>query len=341
MTTSTATRSLRQSVRTQEFAIAIAIVALSVVIATLNPAFLSLSNIFALLRLVTVSGILALGALLVIISGGVDVSSPAIADTAVFVAATILVATHTGGSSAIVLYLVALPFGIVMGLINAFFVARFRLPTLIVTLGTSSLFYGAELYFLGGVSIFDLPSATIAYSKAALATVPTASGIGSTALHPSILILTALAVGVWLLLNKTTLGRSIYALGDNPVVAERSGVRVAAVRYFVFAVVGALAAIAGATNASLLRNANPVSLQGGELAIIAAVVLGGALITGGKGTVVGTLLGVLLIGIVENSLVLVGVPTTWQNVAVGVVLLAGTVIPAVRARRRQRLAGGF
>jgi simple sugar transport system permease protein len=340
MTTSTATRSLRQSVRTQEFAVAIAIVALSAVIAMLNPAFLSLSNIFALLHLVTVGGILALGALLVIISGGVDVSFPAIADTAVFVAATILVGTHFGGS-AIVLYLVALPFGIVMGLINGFFVARFRLPTLIVTLGTSSLFYGAELYFLGGVSIFDLPSGTIAYSKAALATVPTASGIGSTALHPSILILAVLAVGIWLLLNKTTLGRSIYALGDNPVVAERSGVRVAAVRYFVFAAVGALAAIAGATNASLLRNANPVSLQGSELGIIAAVVLGGALITGGKGTVVGTLLGVLLIGIVENSLVLVGVPTTWQNVAVGVVLLAGTVIPAVRARRRQRLAGGF
>jgi simple sugar transport system permease protein len=245
------------------------IVVFCAVIDTLNPAFLSLSNVFELLRLVTVSGILALGVLLVLISGGVDVSFPAIADTSVFVGATILVSAHFQGS-AVVLYLISLPFGILMGLLNGFFVARFRLPTLIVTLG-----------------------------------------------------------------------RAIHALGDNPAVAERSGIRVARVRYFVYATVGALAAIAGATNASLLRNANPISLQGSELAIIAAVVLGGALITGGKGTVTGTLLGVLLIGIVDNSLVLVGVPTTWQNVVIGVVLLGGTVVPAVRAWRRRRVAGGI
>ena len=340
MMTARRMRALHQAARSQEFVIALAIIVLCVVIDALNPAFLSLSNVFDLLRLVTVSGILALGVLLVLISGGVDVSFPAIANTSVFVAATVLVAAHFNGS-AVVLYLVALPFGIVMGLINGFFITRFRLPTLIVTLGTSSLFYGAELYFLGGVSIFNLPLGTISYSKAAMVTVPTASGVGNISLHPSILILVALAVLVSLLLNKTTLGRSIYALGDNPVVAERSGVRVAMVRYFVYAAVGALAAIAGVTNASLLRNANPISLQGSELGIIAAVVLGGALITGGKGTVLGTLLGVLLIGVVENSLVLVGVPTTWQGVAVGVVLLAGTVVPAVRALRRKRLAGGF
>ncbi|MCU1660857.1 MAG: putative transporter permease protein [Pseudonocardia sp.] len=340
MTTFPSTAGLRRSVRTQEFVIFAVIVVFCAVIDTLNPAFLSLSNVFELLRLVTVSGILALGVLLVLISGGVDVSFPAIADTSVFVGATILVSAHFQGS-AVVLYLISLPFGILMGLLNGFFVARFRLPTLIVTLGTSSLYYGAELYFLGGVSIFDLPQGTAEYSQASLVTVPTASGIGTTALHPAILILVVLAGAVSLLLNKTTLGRAIHALGDNPAVAERSGIRVARVRYFVYATVGALAAIAGATNASLLRNANPISLQGSELAIIAAVVLGGALITGGKGTVTGTLLGVLLIGIVDNSLVLVGVPTTWQNVVIGVVLLGGTVVPAVRAWRRRRVAGGI
>lgn len=331
---------LRRSTRTQEFVIFVVVVVLCGVIDALNPAFLSLSNVFELLRLVTVSGILALGVLLVLISGGVDVSFPAIADTSVFVAATALVAAHFQGS-AVVLYLAALPLGLVMGLINGFFVARFRVPTLIVTLGTSSLYYGAELYFFGGVSIFDLPRGAAEYSRSALVTVPTASGVGTTSLHPAILILAVLAVAVSLLLNKTTLGRAIYALGDNPAVAERSGIRAARVSYFVYATVGVLAAIAGATNASLLRNANPISLQGSELGIIAAVVLGGALITGGKGTVTGTLLGVLLIGIVDNSLVLVGIPTTWQNVVVGMVLLGGTVVPAVRAVRRRRLAGGI
>jgi simple sugar transport system permease protein len=330
---------LRRAMRSQEIIVALVIVVLSAVITAINPAFLSLSNVFDIVRLATVSGILALGVLLVLISGGVDVSFPAIADTAVFIGATILVAAHFNGSG-IVLYLVALPFGIFMGLINGFFISRFRVPTLIVTLGTSSLYYGAELYFFGGVSIFKLPSGTVDLSNASLLTVRTASGVGTASLNPSVLILLALAVVISLVLNKTTLGRSIYALGDNRAVAERSGVRVARVQYFVYGLVGALAAVAGVTNASLYRNANPISLQGTELAVIAAVVLGGTLITGGKGTVTGTLLGVLLICIVENSLVLVGVPTTWQNVAVGVVLLIGTTVPAIRALRRRRLVGG-
>lgn len=329
----------RGALHSQELVIAIVIVVLSAIITVLNPTFLSLSNIFDIVRLATVSGILALGVLLVLISGGVDVSFPAIADTAVFVAATLLVAVHFNGSG-VVLYLLALPFGIVMGLVNGFFISRFRVPTLIVTLGTSSLFYGAELYFFGGVSIFSLPQGTADFSQWSLVTVKTASGVGTSSLSPTVLILIALAAIISLILNKTTLGRSIYAIGDNFAVAERSGIRVARMQYFVYGLVGALAAIAGVTNASLYRNANPISLQGTELAVIAAVVLGGTLITGGKGTVIGTLLGVLLICIVENSLVLVGVPTTWQNVVVGVVLLVGTGVPAIRALRRRRIVGG-
>jgi simple sugar transport system permease protein len=330
---------IRRAFRSQELVIAGVIVVLSLVITVLNPTFLSLSNLFDIVRLATVSGILALGVLLVLISGGVDVSFPAIADTAVFVAATILVATHFHGSG-MALYLLALPFGIGMGLINAFFISRFRVPTLIVTLGTSSLFYGAELYFIGGVSIFSLPQGAPDISHGSLMTVSAASGTGTTSLNPSVLILVALAVVVSLLLNKTTLGRSIYAIGDNRDVAERSGIRVARVQYFIYGSVGALAAIAGVTNASLYRNANPVSLQGTELAVIAAAVLGGTAITGGKGTVIGTLLGVLLISIIENSLVLVGVPTTWQNVVVGLVLLIGTGVPAIRALRRRSILAG-
>jgi len=330
---------VKRAVRTNEFTIFVAIIVVSAIITAINPAFLSLANIFDLLRLLTVTGILSLGVLLVLISGGVDVSFPAIANVSAFAAATMLLAAQFDGSG-IVFYLVATPIGIAMGLLNGFFVARFRVPTLIVTLGTSSLFYGGALFFLGGSSIFTLPRGTIEFSQASLISVPNASGAGSTTLHPAVLILLVLAVLVWLLLTHTTLGRQIYALGGNPTVAERSGVNVRAVQYVIYATVGGLAAIGGVTYASLYRNANPVGLQGGELAVIAAVVLGGALITGGRGSVLGSLLGVLLIGIVQNSLVLVGLPATWQQVAVGVVLIIGTGVPAVRALRQRRASHG-
>ncbi|CAO1650459.1 ABC transporter permease [Salinibacterium sp. NYA9b] len=329
----------KRLLRSNEFTIAAAIIAVSVIITAINPAFLSVSNIFDLLRLLTVTGILSLGVLLVMISGGVDVSFPAIANVSSFAAATILVAAQFDGSG-IIFYLVAAPIGIAFGLFNGFFVARFQVPTLIVTLGTSSLFYGGALFFLGGQSIFALPAGTIEFSQASLLTVPNPNGAGTTSLHPAVVILVVLAVLVWLLLNHTTLGRQIYALGGNATVAERSGVDVRRVHYFIYATVGGLASIAGVTFATLYRNANPVGLQGSELAVIAAVVLGGALITGGRGTVVGALLGVLLIGIVQNSLVLVGLPATWQQVAVGVVLIIGTGVPALRALRQRRAATG-
>jgi len=337
--TSARRRTAKRILRSNEFTIAVAIIVVSIVITAINPAFLSVSNIFDLLRLLTVTGILSLGVLLVMISGGVDVSFPAIANVSSFAAATMLLAAQFNGSG-IVFYLIATPIGIVLGLLNGFFVARFRVPTLIVTLGTSSLFYGAALFFLGGQSIFTLPAGTIEFSQASLITVPNPSGTGTTSLHPAVLILAVLAVLVWLLLNHTTLGRQIYALGGNPTVAERSGVNVHRVQYFIYATVGGLAAIGGVTYATLYRNANPVGLQGGELAVIAAVVLGGALITGGRGTVIGSLLGVLLIGIVQNSLVLVGLPATWQQVAVGIVLIIGTGVPALRALRQRRAANG-
>lgn len=333
------TTTLKRLVRSNEFTILVAIIVVSIVITAINPVFLSLGNIFDLLRLLTVTGILSLGVLLVLISGGVDVSFPAIANVATFAAATMLLAAQFDGSG-IVFYLVATPIGIALGLLNGFFVARFRVPTLIVTLGTSSLFYGGALFFLGGQSIFSLPRGTVEFSQAGLITVPNATGPGTTSLHPAVLILAVLAVLVWLLLSHTTIGRQIYAIGGNAVVAERAGVRVHRVQYFLYATVGGLAAIGGVTYATLYRNANPVGLQGGELAIIAAVVLGGALITGGRGTVVGSLLGVLLLGIVQNSLVLVGLPATWQQVAVGVVLIIGTGVPALRALRQRRASNG-
>lgn len=341
MTTATssqrpATRSLAPSVtRSQEFGIVVAIVVVSIAIVIVNPAFLSAGNLFDLARLLTVNGILALGVLIVLVSGGVDVSFPAIANIAAYLVA-VLFASSGAQVDAPVFYALAVPIGIVFGLINGFLIGKFRLPTLIVTLGTSSALYGGALFFLGGQSIFDLPARLQEFSQASLMTVGDSSGAGTSSLHPVGIIVVVLAVLTWLALDYTAVGRKVYALGGNPTVLERSGTNILGLQLIIYGVVGGLAATAGVTDIVLARNANPVSLQGGELAVIAAVVLGGASITGGRGTVIGAMLGVLLLGIVENSLVLVGIPTVWQQVAVGLVLIVGITIPTLRMRRSTR-----
>ena len=126
------------------------------------------------------------------------------------------------------------------------------------------------------------------------------------------------AVIVWFLLKYTMLGRGIYALGGSREAAERAGFNIPRIQYFIYGTVGFLAGIGGIVYASLNRQANPQELVGTELNVIAAVVLGGASITGGRGTVIGTLLGVALVVIMNNSLVLIGVPSEWQRVVIGV-----------------------
>jgi simple sugar transport system permease protein len=326
----------KRIVRSQEFIIAIGIVVLSIVITAINPNFFTVANLFDLLRFITVDGLLALGVLIVLISGGVDVSFPAIANFSTYIVVTFLIAAGFQGSVAVV-YLLALPLGLLLGLVNGYFVSYFRLPTLIVTLGTSSLYYGAMLFFIGSANLFNLPAGMMEFSKAALTSV-TSPEVGTTALHPSILLLLVAAVLVWLLLRYTLIGRGIFAIGGNRDVAERTGFRIHYIELIIYATAGVLAATAGVTRAALYRNVNPISLLGTELDVIAAVVLGGAAITGGSGTVIGALLGVLLLTIIRTSLVLVGIPSEWQKFVVGIVLLIGVSIPAARAARARRRA---
>lgn len=328
---------VKRIVRTQEFIVAIGIVILSVVITAVNPNFFTVGNLFDLLRFITVDGLLALGVLIVLISGGVDVSFPAIANFATYLVVVYLISIGFQGS-VVVVYVLALPLGILLGLVNGYFVSYFRLPTLIVTLGTSSLYYGAMLFFLGSANLFNLPTGMIEFSKAALTSV-TSPNVGTTALHPSIVLLIVAAILVWWMLRYTLIGRGIYAIGGNRDVAERTGFRVHMIELVIYATAGMLAATAGVTRAALYRNANPISLLGTELDVIAAVVLGGAAITGGSGTVIGTILGVLLLTVIRTSLVLVGIPSEWQKFVVGIVLLIGVSIPAARnARARRRIA---
>jgi simple sugar transport system permease protein len=134
------------------------------------------------------------------------------------------------------------------------------------------------------------------------------------------------------------IGRGVYAMGGSREVAERTGFNLRRIEFIIYGAVGVLAAIAGVTQAAFVRHANPAALLGSELDVIAAVVLGGAAITGGRGSVIGALLGVLFVTIMTSSLILVGIPSDWQKFFVGIALIIGTGVPAIRAQRAQRRA---
>jgi simple sugar transport system permease protein len=323
--------------RRSETLVALTIVGLSLIIGLNNPTFFTVGNVFDLLRSSIVTGIFAMGVLIVIVSGGIDVSFTAIAVFALY-ATVKLMKGYAPDAPIWIGFAMAAAIGLGLGLINAFFIARFKLPTLIVTLGTLSMFQGFLLFAIGNQIIRDVPPALTVFARSALVRIPLQRGTAN--LHPAILITIVVILLVYLLLNYTMLGRGIYALGGAREAAERAGFNVTHIQYFIYAFVGLLSGIAGMTFGSLARQANPQDIVGMELNVIAAVVLGGAQLTGGRGTVIGTILGVILVVIANNSLILIGVPTVWQRVVIGIIILIGTGLPAIQARRAgKRLSG--
>jgi simple sugar transport system permease protein len=318
--------------------VAVTLVGLCLVIGLNNPTFFTVGNVFTLLRGSIVTGIFAMGVLIVIISGGIDVSFTAIGVFALYSTVKLLL-RFAPDASIWVGFLIAAIIGLGLGLINAFFIARFKLPTLIVTLGTLSMFHGFLLFAIGNQIIRDVPPALTEFARAVVVQIPQERGMAN--LHPAVFLLIAIVIIVWLLLRYTMLGRGIYALGGAPEAAERAGFNVTRIQYFIYGFVGLLSGIAGMTFGALARQANPQDIVGMELNVIAAVVLGGAYLTGGRGTVIGTLLGVILVVIANNSLILIGVPTVWQRVVIGLIILVGTGVPAIQERRAGKPISGL
>ncbi|MBN9326836.1 MAG: ABC transporter permease [Cellulomonas sp.] len=316
-----------------EGVLAAVLVVLIVAMSLVSPSFFTVGTLFAVIRSSIVPVIFALAVLIVIISGGIDVSFAAIA---IFAAYTTVKLSGAGGSTAslVVLTLLALGIGAVLGLVNGGLIARFRLPTLIVTLGTQSVFKGALLAYIGSRYIAALPPSMDRAGKHDLVTAH--SGGSPVSVSLMVLVPVLLTVFVWWLLRNTMFGRGVYAIGGDTEAARRAGFRVIRSQLLVYVLVGMLAAAGGVVYVILGRNANPQDLVGSELDIIAAVVLGGASIFGGRGSVGGTLLGVLLVQLINNSLLLVGVPTAWQRAAVGLLLVIGVGVQAAAAKRSRK-----
>lgn len=316
--------------RNNEGIVALAIVVVVIVVGAIQPGFWSVATIFSVLHDSYEPLVFALGVMLVLLIGGIDVSFDAVGIFAGYTVALMLSKGSLGGNIWLS-FVAAAVIGVVLGGVNALVVGVFRLPVLIVTLGTRGLFAGILLTYIGSNYISDLPHSITSFGDLNLATVH--EGRQTVGLQMLIIPIAIGCVLMGYLLRRTVTGRGIYAIGGGAESARRAGFSVGRIRVLVFCLAGMLAGLAGMIHVSLIGYGNPQDLVGNELTVIAAVVLGGASIFGGRGSVTGTVLGVLLIQLIQDSLIALGVQSAWDNVAIGLLLLFGMTLQIVRYRR--------
>ncbi len=274
--------------------------------------FFSISNFFNVLRQVSVVGVLAVGMTFVILSGGIDLSVGAVMALVGTLSAGLMV--HMGLPGGVGL-IVGLFIGLGMGLANGLLVAWGRMPAIIVTLATMGMARGLGLIYSGGYPISGLPSWLSWFGVGYMGPVPV-----------PVVIMVLIYAAAWVLLQRTPFGRHVYALGGNETAARLSGVKTRRVKLAVYAISGLTAALAAVILTGRLMSGQPNAGVGFELDAIAAVVLGGTAITGGRGLILGTLIGAVLLGILNNGLNLMGINPYLQDVIKGFIILLAIYI---------------
>lgn len=327
--------------RSNEFYVFLVIVVISIIIQARSGQFFTANNLVDIANAMVVPGLFAIGTYMVLVSGGIDVSFPALASLAVYAVTRLLVDSGYEGSI-IVPFALVIVLGAVLGAFNGLFTSRlaYAVPTLIITLGTANVFSGVMQGALNSVQIPVLPQSMEDFGRASLFVARNSQSGLTSSMPVSFLLLVAVLAIVFFIMRYTMFGRGIFAIGGDEAAAARAGFKVRSTKFWLYVIVGMIAALAGLVRTSMMGQMHPTNLLGMEMMVIAAVVLGGTAITGGTGTLTGVMLGTLLIVIVQNSMILVGVPTFWQRFALGVLIIVGTGVSAVqlaRRRKRQRL----
>lgn len=318
--------------KSREMLLGVTILLLLVMNSLLAPSFLTYTNIVNLLKSFTVLGIFSLGVLLVIISGGVDVSFTAIAQVVQYAIVYLFLNGMQG--NIFLAFLFAIIMGTALGLFNGYLIHRFKMPAIIITIATQNLFYGLMYVITKGQLIYVIPEYFWKISNTMLFKQVAANGAVS-GISMTTVIWFILSIGIALVLRFTVLGRSVYMLGGNPVASQRIGVNSGKITMLVYGTMGAVAAIGGIVHVSIVQTVIPNSIVGQEMQVIAAVILGGASLTGGKGSVLGTFLGVLLFAILSNSLTLLQISSYWYNVFTGAIILISILLNAFQEMHQQ------
>ncbi len=325
---------LKKIDKTQRFLIAI-IVVYCIIVTTRNSAFLSLPTLFNLIRSSAGTTILSMGVLVVMISGGIDVSFPAIAIFGGYTSLKICMAYNI--SSLTVAFAISIAIGIVLGIGNAILINILKLEPFIITLSTASVYFGLMTILVGtkNVGASALPEQFRALSSAKIITTTNQYG-GTIGLSVFLIPVVICVVLTWFILHKTLIGKGIFAMGCNNESARRAGFNVNMIRVFIYGYAGFLGGVMGIIYIAGTNSVNPVSLVGTEMSVIACVVIGGASPSGGYGTIFGTLLGVLLYYLFNQTLIYLGLSASWQDFFMGIVLLFSIMTTSYQQRVQNR-----
>lgn len=304
-----------------EIGILLPLIGFSLLFYLLNPAFLSSSNVGAMLRAVSFIGIIAVGQTLLMIAGELDLSVGSVAGLCAIVAAWLF--THATPSLWLALS-GGIFAGMIAGLVNGLMTVKVRLPAFIATLGMLYVARGLTYLITNGYPIYPIP--------ATLKDFGAADTLGTSW---SFLILVGLVVVGDIMLRHTIFGSMISATGGNREAARIAGINTDWVKISCFVLVGALSGLAGILLMARINVGQPEIGIGWELDVIAAVVIGGVSLFGGIGTVTGTFIGLIILQVVRSGLVVVGVSTHWQTVAVGVIMMAAVALDLLRRRVRR------
>ena len=303
------------------------LIALLVYFSVASPNFLQTSNMLAILQATSVNGVLAIAATLVIITGGIDLSVGTLMTFCAVMAGVIL----TNAGMPLPLGVVgAIAVGAICGTISGTLVAKMKIPPFIATLGMMLILKGLSLVISGTKPIYfnDTPG----FSE-----ISTGSLIGkiipSVPVPNGVLILFILALVIGYVLNRTVLGRYCFALGSNEEAVRLSGVNTDAWKIAIYALAGSICGIAGLIIASRLNSAQPALGLGYELDAIAAVVIGGTSLAGGRGSILGTMIGALIMAVLLNGLRVMSVAQEWQTVVTGGIIIAAVYADMLRRRR--------
>jgi ribose transport system permease protein len=289
----------------------IGLLALCIVIALISPRFLTVSNILNVLTQVSVNAVLAIGMSFVILTGGIDLSVGSVLAITGAIAATFA----KSGGNILPGIIAAVAIGAAIGLVNGVLVSKGRVQAFIVTLATMTIFRGVTYVYTNGNPISGLGKNISFIGNGSILGVPL----------PIFIIIIVLLIA-WYALNQTRFGRYVYALGGNEDSARLSGINTSKIKTLVYVISGITAAIAGIIVTSRIGSASPNAGVGFELDAIAAVVLGGTSLAGGEGKVTGTIIGALIIGVLNNGLNLMGVSPFYQAIAKGIVILLAVLL---------------
>jgi simple sugar transport system permease protein len=328
-------KTLKKLTRRNEPYIFLVVLALAMLIQFRSGQFFTGNNLVDISSAMVVPGLFAIGTFMVILSGGIDVSFPALASLTSYATTKMLLdAGYTGGIWLPVL--ISLVLGAALGAFNGLFIGILGLPALIVTLGSSSVFKGVMQGALNSVQLATIPQGMKDFGTSALFVAQNpVSGLTSK-MPLSILAFIAVLLLSFVILRYTFFGRGIYAIGGNEASAHRAGFNTKRTKFLLYVFVGMVASLAGLFRTCMMQQNHPTNMLGMEMNIIAGVVLGGTAITGGAGSLTGCMLGTLLIVIVENSMILIGIPTIWKSVFVGALIIIGTGVSAYQVVRTNR-----